>query len=94
MRLLSSVCHACPRAWFVAEAGSNPACFAGPSGFAGPADSDQPANANHTTHTDGGGPADGQGGVSGQVAEYPLASLLIAGAVGFGLGLLVSGTRD
>lgn len=36
----------------------------------------------------------GQGGVSGQVAEYPLASLLIAGAVGFGLGLLVSGTRD
>jgi uncharacterized protein YjbJ (UPF0337 family) len=34
------------------------------------------------------------GGVSGQVAEYPLASLLIAGAVGFGLGLLVNATRD
>ncbi|WP_246695352.1 hypothetical protein [Methylobacterium sp. P1-11] len=32
--------------------------------------------------------------VSHQVAEYPLASLLIAGAVGFGLGLLVSATRD
>ncbi len=36
----------------------------------------------------------GSGGVSGQVAEYPLASLLIAGAVGFGLGLLVNATRD
>jgi uncharacterized protein YjbJ (UPF0337 family) len=36
----------------------------------------------------------GQGGVSGQVAEYPLASLLIAGAVGFGLALLVSANRD
>jgi uncharacterized protein YjbJ (UPF0337 family) len=34
------------------------------------------------------------GGVSGQVAEYPLASLLIAGAVGFGLALLVKTTRD
>ena len=34
------------------------------------------------------------GGVTGQVAEYPLASLLIAGAVGFGLGLLVTATRD
>jgi len=32
--------------------------------------------------------------VSHQVAEYPLASLLIAGAVGFGLGLLVNATRD
>ena len=32
--------------------------------------------------------------VSHQVAEYPLASLLIAGAVGFGLGLLVSASRD
>ncbi|MDQ0450072.1 ElaB/YqjD/DUF883 family membrane-anchored ribosome-binding protein, partial [Methylobacterium aerolatum] len=29
-----------------------------------------------------------------QVAEYPIASLLIAGAVGFGLGLLVNATRD
>ena len=36
----------------------------------------------------------GHGGVSGQVAEYPLASLLIAGAIGFGLGLLVNATRD
>ncbi len=36
----------------------------------------------------------GNGGVVGQVAEYPLASLLIAGAVGFGLGLLVNATRD
>ncbi|WP_457108283.1 CsbD family protein [Methylobacterium sp. P5_C11] len=36
----------------------------------------------------------GNGSVSGQVAEYPLASLLIAGAVGFGLGLLVNATRD
>jgi uncharacterized protein YjbJ (UPF0337 family) len=36
----------------------------------------------------------GQGGVSGQVAEYPLASLLIAGAVGFGLALLVNANRD
>lgn len=34
------------------------------------------------------------GGVTGQVAESPLASLLIAGAVGFGLGLLVNATRD
>ena len=32
--------------------------------------------------------------VSHQVAEYPLASLLIAGLVGFGLGLLVNATRD
>jgi uncharacterized protein YjbJ (UPF0337 family) len=32
--------------------------------------------------------------VSHQVAEYPLASLLIAGLVGFGLGLLVSASRD
>ncbi len=32
--------------------------------------------------------------VSHQVAEYPLASLLIAGAVGFGLGLLVNASRD
>lgn len=32
--------------------------------------------------------------VSHQVAEYPLASLLIAGAVGFGLALLVNATRD
>ena len=36
----------------------------------------------------------GNGGVSGQVAEYPLASLLIAGAVGFGLALLVNANRD
>ncbi|MEL6063449.1 MULTISPECIES: CsbD family protein [unclassified Methylobacterium] len=36
----------------------------------------------------------GARGVSGQVAAYPLASLLIAGAVGFGLGLLVNATRD
>ncbi|MCJ2013656.1 CsbD family protein [Methylobacterium sp. J-076] len=32
--------------------------------------------------------------VSRQVAEYPLASLLIAGFVGFGLGLLVNAGRD
>jgi uncharacterized protein YjbJ (UPF0337 family) len=32
--------------------------------------------------------------VSHQVAEYPLASLVIAGLVGFGLGLLVSANRD
>ncbi|WP_298967383.1 CsbD family protein [uncultured Methylobacterium sp.] len=32
--------------------------------------------------------------VSHQVAEYPLASLVIAGLVGFGLGLLVRGSRD
>ncbi|MEL6063001.1 MULTISPECIES: CsbD family protein [unclassified Methylobacterium] len=32
--------------------------------------------------------------VSHQVSDYPLASLLIAGAVGFGLGLLVSARRD
>ena len=32
--------------------------------------------------------------VGHQVAEYPLASLLVAGAVGFGLGLLVRATRD
>lgn len=32
--------------------------------------------------------------VGHQVAEYPLTSLLIAGAVGFGLGLLVNATRD
>lgn len=32
--------------------------------------------------------------VSHQVAEYPLASLLVAGLVGFGLGLLVSANRD
>ncbi|MGU3665752.1 CsbD family protein [Methylobacterium sp. A49B] len=32
--------------------------------------------------------------VSHQVAEYPLASLLIAGLAGFGLGLLVSANRD
>ncbi|QGY02388.1 CsbD family protein [Methylobacterium mesophilicum SR1.6/6] len=32
--------------------------------------------------------------VSHQVAEYPLASLLIAGLAGFGLGLLVSAKRD
>lgn len=32
--------------------------------------------------------------VSHQVAEYPLASLLIAGLAGFGLGLLVSASRD
>ncbi len=32
--------------------------------------------------------------VGHQVAEYPLASLLIAGLAGFGLGLLVSATRD
>ncbi|MCJ2050432.1 CsbD family protein [Methylobacterium sp. J-070] len=36
----------------------------------------------------------GTGSVSHQVAEFPLASLLIAGAVGFGLGLLVNATRD
>lgn len=36
----------------------------------------------------------GAGSVSHQVAEYPLASLLVAGAVGFGLGLLVNATRD
>ncbi|MGH1571852.1 CsbD family protein [Methylobacterium sp. P31] len=29
-----------------------------------------------------------------QVAEYPLASLVIAGLVGFGLGLLVNAGRD
>ncbi|MBE7247459.1 MAG: CsbD family protein [Actinomycetospora chiangmaiensis] len=32
--------------------------------------------------------------VSHQVAEYPLAALLIAGLAGFGLGLLVSASRD
>lgn len=32
--------------------------------------------------------------VSHHVAAYPLASLLIAGLTGFGLGLLVSATRD
>ena len=32
--------------------------------------------------------------VGHQVAEYPLASLLIAGAVGFGLALLVRANRD
>ena len=32
--------------------------------------------------------------VGHQVAEYPLASLLIAGLAGFGLGLLVSANRD
>ena len=32
--------------------------------------------------------------VGHQVAEYPLASLLIAGFVGFGLGLLVNAKRD
>jgi uncharacterized protein YjbJ (UPF0337 family) len=32
--------------------------------------------------------------VGDQVAAYPLASLLVAGAVGFGLGLLVSASRD
>ncbi|MCJ2141774.1 CsbD family protein [Methylobacterium sp. E-066] len=32
--------------------------------------------------------------VSHQVAEYPLASLLVAGLAGFGLGLLVSASRD
>ena len=32
--------------------------------------------------------------VGQQVAEYPLAALLIAGIAGFGLGLLVSARRD
>lgn len=32
--------------------------------------------------------------VSRQVAEYPLASLVVAGLVGFGLGLLVNASRD
>ncbi len=32
--------------------------------------------------------------VGHQVAEYPLASLVIAGLVGFGVGLLVSANRD
>ena len=32
--------------------------------------------------------------VSHQVAEYPLASLLVAGLVGFGIGLLISANRD
>ncbi len=36
----------------------------------------------------------GNVGVSGQVAEYPVASLLIAGAVGFGLAMLVNANRD
>ncbi|MGX7705523.1 CsbD family protein [Methylobacterium sp. Gmos1] len=34
------------------------------------------------------------GGAGGPVAEYPLASLLVAGAVGFGLALLVTANRD
>lgn len=32
--------------------------------------------------------------VEGRVADHPLASLLVAGFVGFGLGLLIAGRRD
>ncbi len=35
-----------------------------------------------------------EGGLSGRVATYPLASLLVAGAVGLCIGLLVSAERD
>jgi uncharacterized protein YjbJ (UPF0337 family) len=34
------------------------------------------------------------GGAGGPVAEYPLASLFVAAAVGFGLALLVTANRD